>query len=103
MEQKTEEKQQDINERLVEKWSRETAGRDSCAVMHNMMAGVMSLREYEDTKPMYEKLQERGFDEQKMLGLIGSCCEVIPPEQAEAEDLRLAEEVDGDGLLSEGG
>lgn len=100
----TGEQSQDINEKLVEGWAKETAGRDSCTVMANMLAGVLSLEKDPETKSVYDSLRQQGFDQDKMISLIGNCCEAVPKEQEAEEEVRLVEEVSSDKEhIGEGG
>ena len=74
-----EESKLDINERLVESWAKEKAGNNACQTMADMLGGIVSLKGQEETKPLYNSLVERGFDEFRMMYLIGEGCQLIPP------------------------
>ena len=72
----------DINEKLIERWSKDAAGKDPCDMMSERLTGILSLEGDPDTKTAYDNLVEKGFDLDKMINLIGQCCEVMPvPEE----------------------
>lgn len=80
----------DINLELLENWKKSAEGigdkRVSCNLYGDMLSGILSLENNPETAPLYQELQSKGFDAEKMVEMIGRECEVVASEPIQEVD-----------------
>jgi len=84
----------DINEKLVHMWREDSIGGDLCNAMTDRLNGILSLEATDETRPLYEELEARGFDYTKVSELISQECAAAEMLAEELPEEPVATEVE---------